>query len=152
MQNIEFENIEQVLQKEGELMTCVSGISMYPMVRTRRDMVIIKKVDRKLQKNDVPVYRLKSGKLVMHRILEVTDNGYIIRGDNLMNKEYNITDENIIGMLKAFYRNGKLIDCETSKGYRVYIFLNRISFPIRYLWKGITRPILAKIKRMLIKK
>lgn len=151
---IEFENrnIESVIEEKGEVMTSTAGSSMYPMLRHKRDMVVIEKVNRKLKKYDVPLYRLKSGKLVLHRILKVTDKGYVIRGDNLMNKEYNITDENIIGVLKAFYRGGKYYNCETNKKYKLYIFLNQISFPIRYAWKGLIRPILGKLKRFLLKK
>lgn len=145
------EHIEQVLAEKGEVMTSTAGVSMYPMLRNRRDMVVITRVDRPLVPNDVPLYRLNSGKLVLHRILKVTENGYVIRGDNLMDKEYNITDDNIIGVLKAFYRNGKYYDCAKSKGYRVYIFLNRTSFPLRWLWRCVTRPCLSRIKHLIIR-
>ena len=151
---LEFEknNISEAISIEKEIMACTSGTSMYPMLRHRRDMVVIETVNRKLKKNDVPLYRLKSGKLVLHRILKVTDNGYIIRGDNLYHKEYNITDDNIIGVLKAFYRDGKYYECATSKAYHIYIVLNKLSFPLRYLWKIIIRPFLGKIKRFILRK
>lgn len=62
---------------------------MYPMIRNKCDMVVIAKVERELKKHYVPVYRLKSGKLVMHRIIKITKNGdYIIRGDNTYKFEY----------------------------------------------------------------
>lgn len=145
-------NLESAIAEMGQVITSTAGTSMYPMLRNKRDMVVVGRVERKLKKYDVPVYRLKSGKIVMHRILKVKENGYIIRGDNLIKKEYDITDENIIGALKAFYRNGKYYDCETSKAYKVYIFFNQISFPLRYAWKGLIRPILGKFKRFILKK
>lgn len=150
---LEFENrsIETALEEEGEVMSSIAGISMFPMLRNRRDMVVIKKVEGRLKKHDVPLYRLPSGKLVLHRILKVTDKGYVIRGDNLMNKEYNITDDNIIGVLKAFYRNGKCYDCATSKAYKVYIFFNRVSFPIRFVWRTCVRLPLGRLKRFILK-
>ena len=144
-------SLAETIQSQGEIMVSTSGISMYPMLRHRRDMVVVEKVTRKLKKNDVPLYVLPSGKLVLHRILKVTDNGYIIRGDNLFHKEYNITDDNIIGVLKAFYRNGKYYNCATSKVYHIYIVLNRASYPLRYLWKFKIRPVLGKIKRAIFK-
>lgn len=144
-------SLAETIQSQGEIMVSTSGISMYPMLRSRRDMVVVEKVTRKLKKNDVPLYVLPSGKHVLHRILKVTDNGYIIRGDNLFHKEYNITDDNIIGVLKAFYRGGKYYNCTTSKVYHIYIALNRASFPLRYLWKIIIRPVLGKIKRAIFK-
>lgn len=146
-------SIESVIDELGEITVSVSGISMYPMIRNRRDMVVIAKVDRELKKHDVPVYRLKSGKIVMHRIIKITKNGeYIIRGDNLMKKEYGITDDNIVGVLKSFYRGGKFYDCEKSIAYKVYVIFNRVSFPVRYLWRMGVRLPLGRIKRAIFKK
>lgn len=152
MLEIDGKNIEAVLDEKGEVMTSTSGVSMYPMLRNRRDMVVIVKVDRPLRKNDVPLYRLKSGKLVLHRILKVTDKGYIIRGDNLYKKEYNITDDNIIGLLKAFYRNGKYYNCEKSFAYKAYVKYIRLSYPLRFVLQHKLRPVLGRAKRFLLKK
>ena len=143
-------NIESALAEHGEIMACSSGVSMFPMVRHRKDMVVIEKVNRELKKYDVPVYRLNSGKIVMHRILEVRPDCYVIRGDNLLHKEY-IKPEQIIGVLKAFYRNGKQVDCATSKGYKFYVFWIMHSYWLRYLWKKIVRPILSKLKHFILK-
>ena len=128
-------SLVEALETKGEAMTLTAGISMRPMLRQGRDIVIIETVKRKLQKYDVPVYkRPNHDKYVMHRILKVTEDGYVIRGDNLMHKEYDIKDEHIVGVLKAFYREGRYYDCATSKKYKVYIILNRLSFPLRFVW------------------
>lgn len=146
----ESQHIEDVLEENGEISVCTSGVSMYPMLRNRRDMIVLKKLDRDLRKNDVPLYRAPSGKLVLHRILEVTPDGYIIRGDNLFCKE-KVKHEQIIGVLKAFYRGGKYFDCEKSRKYKIYIVLNRVSYPIRYFWRFKLRPVLSKIKHTIFK-
>lgn len=142
--------IEQALAEHGEVMSSTSGISMYPMLRFRRDMVVIVKPYRKLKRHDVPLYRLKSGKLVLHRILKVKENGYVIRGDNLYKKEF-VTEDMIIGMLKGFHRNGKYYDCETSRAYHAYIIYNRLNYPLRWLWRKNLKPFLSKIKHKIIK-
>ncbi len=152
MLDLENGHIEQAINEKGEIMVSTAGTSMYPMLRNKRDMVVIEKVTRPLKKYDVPLYRLKSGKLVLHRILKVLPKGYVIRGDNLYKKEYNVTDGNIIGVLKAFYREGKFYDCEKSKAYKLYVYWVRISYPIRHLWKVVIKPCLSKIKRFLLKK
>lgn len=152
MQEKEISNIETAIRENGEIMTSSAGTSMYPMLRNRRDMVVIKKLDRKLKKYDVPVYRLKSGKLVMHRIIKVTDNGYVIRGDNRFEKEFNVTDDMIIGMLKGFSRNGKYYDCETNKKYKAYVKWIVVSYPLRHVWNVWIKPVLRKIKHFLLKK
>ena len=141
-------HIEEQLALSGEVMVCTSGISMLPMLRNRRDMVVITKVKRPLERHDVPLYRLDSGKLVLHRILKVTDGGYIIRGDNLYFNEF-VKDEQIIGVLKAFYRSGKYYDCEKSTAYKLYTVYVRVSYPFRRLWKLKIRPVLSRIKHFL---
>lgn len=145
-------SIEAVIAEKGEVITSTVGTSMYPMLRNKRDMVVIKKVDCALKKHDVPVYRLKSGKIVMHRIIKVTENGYVIRGDNLYNNEYDITDDNIIGMLKAFYRDGKYYDVKTNKKYKLYVIWVRISYPVRFVLCHLIRPQLGKLKRFILRK
>ena len=145
-------NADKALEISDEVSILTSGISMRPMLREHRDIVIIERVKRKLKKNDVPLYRRANcDKLVLHRIIKVTDNGYVIRGDNLFTNEYDVTDEDIVGVLKAFYRDGKYYDCATSKLYHIYIILNRIGYPFRYLWRIKTKPFLAKIKHLVIK-
>lgn len=144
-------SIELSIAENGEIMTSSSGISMYPMLRSRQDMVVIEKVNRKLKKYDVPLYRMPSGKLLLHRIIKITDKGYVIRGDNRFNNEYGVTDDMIIGVLKAFYRDGKFYDCATHKGYKIYIRLNRYSYYLRKFWTLHFRPFLSKVKHTIIK-
>ncbi|MBQ6848267.1 MAG: S24/S26 family peptidase [Clostridia bacterium] len=145
------ENVEKILKEKGEIAVCTSGTSMYPMLRNRKDMSLIKSVEQELEKNDVVLYRVKDGKLVLHRILNVENDCYVIRGDNLYKKEY-IKKDDVFGVLKGFYRNGKYVDCGESKGYRLYILYVKLSFSIRYLMFGLARPFLGKVKRFLKRK
>lgn len=143
-------SMESTLAEQGEVVACSSGVSMFPMLRHRRDMIVVERLTRELKKYDVPVYRLQSGKIVMHRILEVRPDCYVIRGDNLLQKEY-IKPEQIIGVLREFYRNGKHVVCATSKGYKIYVFWTAHTYWLRFAWKKIIRPILSKTKHVLIK-
>lgn len=145
-------NADELLEISDEVHVLTSGTSMQPMLREHKDVAVIERVNRKLKKNDVPLYR-RAGcdKLVLHRIVKVTDNGYVIRGDNLYNNEYDVTDNDIVGVLKAFYRDGKYYDCAKSKVYRTYIILNRAGYPFRYLWRVKIKPFLAKIKHLIFK-
>lgn len=148
-----FKTAAEALRENEEISVLTAGTSMRPMLRDHKDMVVIKRKNGRLKKNDVPLYsRTGSKKFILHRILKVTPEGYIIRGDNLYKKEYDIKDENIVGVLKAFYRDGKYIDCEKSRGYKIYVFLNRASYPLRYFWGVLIRPTLGKIKRFITRK
>ena len=152
---LELNRIENVIAQNGEIMTCSSGFSMYPMLRNRKDMVVVVKPESRPKRHDVVLYRTGK-KVLLHRIIKDLGDEYIIRGDNRLNKEYGITPDDIFGILKGFYRNGKYIDCKTNKLYKAYIIFNRTSYPLRFLWKkfrdNILRRGLSKIKRTLFKK
>ena len=95
-----------------------------------------------------PVYILPSGKYVMHRVIKVYDDHYLIVGDNLLKRE-NVTDDMIIGKLVAFYKNGKkYIDLETNKGYRLYSKIWVALLPVRILYYIPNRAV-KKLKRLL---
>lgn len=151
MSNNEKIDLKQALSERQEVHLLTSGTSMQPMLREHRDIVVIERVNRPLKRNDVPAYTVKPDMpYVLHRILKVTDKGYIIRGDNLFSKEF-VTDSQIIGVLKAFYREGKYIDCAKSKKYKLYVAYIRLSYPAKKLWRFYIRPFLSKIKHTIIK-
>ncbi len=152
MQNFELKNADEVLKAEGIFNSMTSGASMRPMLREHRDIVTVVKIDRKPKKGDVVLYPGANGKFVLHRIMSVKRDGYIIRGDNNYFTEYGITDNDIIGILKSFYREGKYIDCATDKKYKLYTFYICHSYYLRYLWIKILLPFLAKIKHLIFKK
>lgn len=141
-----FVGADVVLKEKTEVEILTSGVSMRPMLREHRDIVVIERVNRPLKENDVPLYRRKGcDRLVLHRIVKIKKDGsYVIRGDNLLDNEYSVKDEDIVGVLKAFYREGKYYDCEKSLKYKLYIFYNRSTFWCRLLWRRYLRPALVK--------
>ena len=150
---ISLENTELVLdalEKKGEFHSFTKGPSMRPMLRARKDIVIITKPTRELKKGDVPLYKRNNYEfLVLHRILKVEDDHYVIRGDNTYSLEH-VPKDYVVGVLKAFYRNGKYINCETSKGYKFYVKFIRLVYPFRFLWHK-SRKLLVKLKRSIFK-
>ncbi len=142
---------DEVLSISNEVAVMTSGTSMRPMLRQHKDVVVIERVNRKLKKNDVPLYRRDGAeKLVLHRIVKIKDGRYIIRGDNNYYTEYDITDDNIVGVLKEFYRDGKYYNCATSKVYKLYSFWILHSYPLRYFWRIRLKPFLSKIKHFVL--
>lgn len=113
--------IEDVLEKEGVYVATICGISMYPMLRNQRDTVVIKPYTGRLKKYDVPLYKV-GDRYILHRIIKVLPDSYIIRGDNLQEKEYGITDEKILGVLTSFYRDEKEIKLDNWI-YKTYVFI-----------------------------
>lgn len=139
-------SIEDILKQEGLYVSTTVGVSMYPMLRNRRDTIIVEPYVGRLKKYDVPLYKRNSD-YVLHRIIEVREDSYVIRGDNCMEKEYGITDEHILGVLTGFYRGKKKININ-SLGYKLYACLWHKFFPVRKLYIHIRR-IAGKAYRLL---
>ena len=119
------------------------GTSMLPMIRQDVDSVIISPVTQKLRKYDIPLYQRNSGKYILHRIVEAGDT-YTCMGDNQFTKEYGLRDDQIIGYVTEFYRNGK----KHSTDEIIYKFYCRVwyhSRRFRHFW----RRAVGKLKRCL---
>ena len=148
--------IEDVLEEQKFFAGSTCGVSMYPMLRHRRDTIVIKPVEGRLSKFDVPLYK-DNGRYVLHRVIKVLPDAYIIRGDNLISKEY-VTDDKIIGKLVEFYRNPKDVSKIKAKDakpvnmdgfkYKLYVRAMHYSFPIRFSYRK-CRNFLGKIKRKI---
>ena len=121
---------EEQLAKNGKLIYTNRGDSMMPLIKQDRDLLIIKPVHGRLKKYDVPLYKRDSGQYVLHRVLKVRENDYVICGDNRYSKEYGITDRHIIGVLTAVVRDGKEVPI-TDWRYRLYVHLWCDLFPLR---------------------
>ena len=135
----EFTSIRECLEKTGKYTGLTMGTSMRPMIHQQRDNIIVVKNTERLKKYDVAVYQLKTGKNVMHRVVEVHPDHYIIVGDNLKMREY-VTDDMICGRLIGYYKKGKrYIDCDNNKLYRLYSRVWVALMPIRPLTIFINR-------------
>lgn len=135
----DIKQIEEVLETEGVLVCTTAGVSMYPMLRNRRDTIIVKPCQERLKKYDVALYKCGS-KYVLHRVLRVLPDSYVIRGDNCDRNEYGIRDSQVLGVLVGFYRGDKLIDMNDWK-YKAYIRVHRALFPIWWLCRFTKRAV-----------
>ena len=113
-------SIKEILDSFGKYSGLTTGTSMLPLLHQGKDTIIVVKPEGRLKKYDVALYVTKGGKYIMHRVVEVHNDHYIITGDNLLAREY-VTDDMICGKLIGFYKNGKhFVDCENSKLYKAY--------------------------------
>lgn len=116
-------SFEEVIQQKGCLLYGSQGDSMLPLIREGRDMLLIsRKPEGRLKKYDVPLYKRDSGQYVLHRILKVREDDYVLCGDNRWKRETGITDRHIIGVLTAVIRDGKELPV-TDRRYRLYVHL-----------------------------
>lgn len=138
---------EEELERNGRLIYTNMGVSMLPLIHQHRDLLIIDRPEGRLKKYDIPLYKRKNGQYVLHRILKVTDTGYVLCGDNQWKKEYGVTDDQILGVLTGLVRDGREISMDGIR-YRLYVHLWCDLFFLRtgYLF---TRRLLRKVIRRL---
>ncbi len=137
-----------------EVVLTITGHSMSPFLRNKKDQVVLTACDpTALQPGDVPLYRRRNGKLILHRIVERDDGvsctrwgktevfpshcdslQYTMLGDAQWQEEPQIAPDQIIAVAKAFIRRGKRWECD-SDVYRN----NRLRWH-RWLWM---RPVLV---------
>ncbi len=147
----DYSSIKEILDKTGLYTGLTMGNSMEPLIHQQRDNIIVVKNKERLKKYDVPVYLTKSGKYVMHRIIKVCDDHYVIVGDNRTEMEY-VTDDMICGVLAGFYKNGKrYVDCQKSKSYKLYSRVWVALLPVRPALQLVNRGV-NFIKRRVFKR
>lgn len=155
-------SLEEIIEREGQIAYPNVGDSMWPLIRQGKDLVIItRKPQGRLKRYDIPLYRRDSdrqannGKYVLHRILHVRKNDYLITGDNRWNIERGITDRHIVGVLTAVVRCGadpRVSNPRTVRVtdplYRIYTHLWCDLFPLRAIifW---LRDLPGRVKRSL---
>lgn len=124
-------SFEEYLAEEGKLVYKTRGVSMEPMLRQNRDLVVIEVPNGRLKRYDVAFYRRREA-YVLHRVIRVTEDGYRIRGDNTYSIEI-VPESDIIGVLTGFCRKGKEYTTD-NRAYRRYVRFWCAIYPIRALW------------------
>lgn len=156
-------SIEEEIRTTGRLVYTNRGRSMLPLIREGRDAVVLERPAGRLRKYDVPLYKPTpfNGAYVLHRIIKVRENDYVIRGDNCIRKEIGIRDEDIVGVLVSVLRGPREDAAKSSRedtakgaavstggrggvkeikvtsfGYKLYSRVWVFLFPFRYMWAG----------------
>ena len=114
--------IRETLEKNGEVTFISAGRSMLPVIRDRKDAVTLVKPKREIKPGDIVFYQRDNGQFILHRVMFVNSDKYVMRGDNQWDNEYNIRRDQIIGVLKCFERNGKIHNV-TDRDYLMYVRL-----------------------------
>lgn len=136
------------LENGGRAMLTVTGSSMLPMLRHRRDQVELIPLAPRQNKGDIILYRRENGRYVLHRIVGVIPDGYICCGDNQAEKEW-VKQEQLFAVVDGFTRKGRSYTLEHS-GYRLYKALWVELFPLRPCYIAIRRGV-GKLYRRLRK-
>lgn len=146
--------MNEILKAGGDVSFTITGTSMLPMLYHRRDKVILVKPTSSLLKYDLPLYKRDNAQFVLHRIIKVKKDGnYIMCGDNQVVKEDFIRPDQIIGVVKGFYRKGRYYDV-SDPIYRLYYHLWVDFFAVRKAFrfaKAFPRRLVRYFKRHILK-
>lgn len=105
--------LKEMLAENKEIKMTVTGSSMFPLLRDRRDSVLLVRPER-LQKYDIVLFIRTNGEAVLHRIIKITAKGLIMLGDNQYEKEGPIAPEQVIAVAKGFFRGEQYFSCKTA--------------------------------------
>lgn len=126
--------IEEAFSKGMTFKIPITGTSMNPFLVAGRDYVLIKKPEFPLEIGDVPLYRRDNGAFVLHRVVDKTEKGYVMCGDNQFILEQGIEDRHIIGVMCTVCRDGKTFDVDDEEYIKVkkqYVRNVKRRYPIR---------------------
>lgn len=87
----------------------ISGSSMIPFLVHGRDTVYLSKVRKPLCRGDMVLYRRDSGNYILHRIFRVEGDTYTMVGDAQTWLEPGIRPDQILALVTAVRRKGKLL-------------------------------------------
>lgn len=127
------------LQQGGDVIFTVTGNSMWPLLRHRRDQVsIVRPQPLRLRKYDIPLFVRPNGRYILHRVVGMNKDGYVVVGDGQSTLERGLTPEQVLGIVQGFWRNGSYIPC-TAATYRLYCHLWVWAYPLRWVCQQASR-------------
>ena len=136
----------EIIEKQGFYIATPVGSSMLPLIRERIDTVRLEKPNGRCKKYDVIMYQRRNGIYVLHRIIAVKDDSYVLCGDNQSFLEHGVTDDMIIGVMTGFYREDLFVGIDNPKYIKYYkrrVATRRIRF-IKDSFKKIVKKMLKK--------
>ena len=118
----------------------VRGYSMRPFLEHERDKVVLVP-PRRPEVGDVVLAEIGNETYALHRVIEIEDDTFIMRGDgNPLAMKERFTEEKIVGVAKAFIRKGKLVSTDGLLWKR-YSFVWNLLKPARRILLAIYRRI-----------
>ena len=143
-------SFEEELARSGSIVFTNKGVSMMPLLRQNRDLMVIEKNGpARCKKYDVILFK-RGEKYVLHRILKVRERDYYVAGDNCRKGEY-VKESQILGILTQVVRDGKTITPEDA-AYQRYVHLWCDLLPLRqglFFVRDGVRHVGRKVKKLL---
>lgn len=118
------------LENGGRSNLLVTGVSMHPILRHRRDRVELIPPPETLRRGDLILYQRADGQYVLHRIVSKPKEGaFVCSGDNQWTPE-DVTATQVVALVDVYIRKGKAISANAWP-CRLYVWLWVALFPVR---------------------
>ena len=138
--------LEETIMSGIDVKLTVTGNSMFPTLRSKRDSVLISKDYDSLKKYDIPLYKRDNGEYILHRVIKIKNGMFCANGDNQYTVEENIPEASVIGVVKEIYRGDKTILCYSFR-YKIYSIFWVAVRPMRGLLINLYLKTVYKLKR-----
>ncbi len=139
---------QAALAKGAQFRFCAKGLSMYPFIKDGDLITISPLSDAPLRPGDIVAFvRLRTGKLVVHRVIRRMGDFFFIKGDNNTPGDGEIVPRaKILGCVTKVERNGKEMLLGFGPERLLIAFLNRRSLLAKFLPRFIhfLRPIFRR--------
>lgn len=111
----------QTLEVTDPVPLVISGSSMDPFLVHGRDTVFLSKLTRPIKRGDMVLYRRAGGQYILHRVYRAGERLQLI-GDGQVGIEPGIRPEQVLALVSAVRRNGKLL----KPGHPTWVFYEKI--------------------------
>ena len=100
----------QLLGQKNSIRFRAAGSSMRPFILDGDDVEIQPVAPPTLKRGDIVLICLSSGRLLLHRVVQVRPHKFLIQGDALLVADGWVDSDQVLGKVSAIYRQGKHID------------------------------------------
>lgn len=130
IRNSEFiETLIPLLSTEKTVRFRIKGMSMYPLLRSDRDLVDLRRTNEP-RMGDIVLARVSEDQYVLHRVIKKEGDRLTLMGDGNIYAKESCLCSDVIGKAVMVIRNGRSIDTKNIV-YRMYSFLLMRMNPIK---------------------
>lgn len=113
--DIFFAQVESEISQGRSVWFKIKGTSMLPFLKDNKDSVLLSPVKESVVKNDVVLFSY-NGRHVLHRVIKIEGEKYIIQGDGVYASSEFCHSKDIIGKVTQIQRpSGKIIPVTSFK-------------------------------------
>ena len=140
-----------LLAKDGidlEIRIQLYGNSMVPLIRRKKDYVVIHAFNRPLKRGDIVLFHRGDNSYVVHRVWKIHDSQIQTMGDNCYSPDIPILQEEVLGLITQVHRGNCVLYTDTKIG-RCLGILWLTLMPLRRRLRKLLRPLKQSLRNIV---